>query len=195
LELLLRRLDQFYVPRKGFEVRLDAGVGQRNIIKNSKADEVLYNKLIMKSLRYQIVGEAAGYIPLHKRWILVLKIDGGYLFGTQLVMNELYRIGGMQTLQGFEENSLFASAYLLSMPEIRFLFTKNSYIHAFFNGGWFERKLPSDYYRDYPYSFGIGLSFDAKFGIFSLSYALGHAQNHPLSFRTGKIHFGVAVSF
>jgi outer membrane protein assembly factor BamA len=195
LELLLCRLDQLYVPRKGFEIRLNASVGQRNIIKNPKADATLYNNLIMKSLRYQIEGEAAGYIPLHKRWIIVLKINGAWLYGKQLVINELYKIGGMQTLQGFDENSIFASAYLIGIPELRFLFTRNSYIHAFFNGGWFERKLPSDYYRDYPYSFGIGLSFDAKFGIFSLSYALGHAQNHPVSFKTGKIHFGIAVIF
>jgi len=195
LELLLRKYDQLYVPHKGFEVRLDVSVGKRNIIKNPKADEQLYNQLIMNNLRYQIEGEAVGYIPLHRRLIMVLKIDGASIFGTQIVINELYKIGGMQTLQGFDENSIFTSTYLLGTSEMRFLFTKNSYIYMFFNGGWFERKLLSDYYSDYPYSFGLGLSFDAKFGLFSISYALGHAQNHPLSFKTGKIHFGIAVRF
>ena len=73
--------------------------------------------------------------------------------------------------------------------------SSDTYINAFFNAAWYERNIPNNYFRDLPFGFGLGLSFDTKAGMFYLSYALGHQHNSPVSFKTGKIHFGVKVGF
>jgi hypothetical protein len=47
----------------------------------------------------------------------------------------------------------------------------------------------------FPFGFGAGIAFTTKAGLFYLSYALGKQLDNPISFKTGKIHFGLAVQF
>jgi hypothetical protein len=49
--------------------------------------------------------------------------------------------------------------------------------------------------HDFPFGFGAGIAFTTKAGLFYLSYALGKQLDNPISFKTGKIHFGLAVQF
>lgn len=195
IEFNIRKLDYIYNPRKGVSFLINGSVGRRKIVKNAKADESLYEGLEMRSSTYRLRAELAGFIPLHRRWVLVLGANGGTMFGKHHYMNELYRIGGMNSLQGFDEQALYCSSYAIALTELRFLFAKRSYINAFFNAAWYERQVPDNYYHDWPFGFGIGLSFDTKAGMFYLSYALGQQKNSPISFKTGKIHFGVKVGF
>ena len=51
------------------------------------------------------------------------------------------------------------------------------------------------YRRDNPFSGGIGINFETKPGIFSISYALGAQENNPILFKTAKIHFGFVNYF
>ena len=195
IEFNIRKLDYIYNPRKGISFLINGSAGRRKIIKNAKADESLYEDLEMRSSTYRLQGNLTGYIPLHKRWVMVLGVNGGAMFGKNHYMNELYRIGGMNSLQGFDEKALYCSSYAIALTELRFLFARRSYINAFFNAAWYERQVPDNYYHDWPFGFGLGLSFDTKAGMFYLSYALGHQHNSPISFKTGKIHFGVKVGF
>ncbi|MEG1556683.1 MAG: BamA/TamA family outer membrane protein, partial [Bacteroidales bacterium] len=160
-----------------------------------KVEPVIYEGVDMQTVRYRIVSKIDGYIPLHKRWVLVLKLQGGTLFGKENYLNELFKIGGMSTLQGFDEESIYASSYAIGTSELRFLFAKKSYLNLFFNGAWYEQKRNNYYIHDTPYGFGLGFSFDTKAGMFYLSYALGKQFNNPISFKTGKIHFGIKVGF
>lgn len=195
LEFSYHKLDYLYNPRKGFSVLLNGSAGQRNIVKNAKAPEGFYNNLEMKKMNYNLQADIRAYIPLYKRWVFALGLNGATLFGKNHYMNELYRIGGMNSLQGFDEKAIYCSSYVIALAEVRFLFAKRSYINAFFNGAWYERQLVDSYAKDWPFGFGLGLSFDTKAGMFYLSYALGKQQNSPISFKTGKIHFGVKVGF
>ena len=195
IEFNVRKLDYLYNPRKGVSFLINGSAGWRKIVKNAKADESLYEGLEMRSSTYRLQANLTGYIPLHKRWVMVLGVNGGTMFGKNHYMNELYRIGGMNSLQGFDEQAIYCSSYAIALTELRFLFASRSYINAFFNAAWYERQLPDNYYHDWPFGFGLGLSFDTKAGMFYLSYALGHQHNSPISFKTGKIHFGVKVGF
>jgi len=135
-------------------------------------------------------------VPLHKRWVWVVGSRGGWKGGTQQLSNDLFKIGGTQSLQGFDEMSLRASSYLIGYTEIRFRFARLSYLNLFVNGAWYERVVAqAPYFKDYPWGFGLGANFDTKAGLFYISYALGQQQNSPISFKTGKIHFGLAVHF
>jgi outer membrane protein assembly factor BamA len=190
-----RKLDFIYNPRKGYELNLNVAVGTRKIIESYEANPDYYKDVDLLTVRYRLQGKIKGYIPLHKRWALGLGAEGGALFGKQHVINELFRIGGMNSLQGFDDLSIRASSYGTGLVELRFLVAKIAYLNAFFNGAWYEQKITNNYLRDFPFGFGAGIAFTTNAGLFYLSYALGKQMNNPISFKKGKIHFGLAILF
>ena len=190
-----RKLDFIYNPRKGYDLNLNIAVGTRKLIESYQADQNYYEGVDLLTVRYRVYGKIRGYIPLHKRWVIGLGGEGGGLFGKQHLINELFRIGGMNSLQGFEDLSIRASSYGTGLVELRFLIAKIAYINAFFNGAWYEQKITNQYMHDFPFGFGTGIAFTTKAGLFYLSYALGKQLDNPISFKTGKIHFGLAVQF
>lgn len=192
----IRKLDYLYNPRKGFSIDVDAAVGKRNIRQNATADPTIYGESNLTDLQYRIVGEIRGYIPIRKHWVIFLKGEGGSLYSRyQTVYNDLFKIGGLNSLRGVNENGITASSYVIAMAELRFIFAKRSYINVFYNHAWYERNIKGEYISDAPFGFGLGIALDTRAGIFSLNYALGKEYNNPISFKTGKIHFGLAVNF
>lgn len=182
--LLLRDIDYIFNPSKGYRLDVEGSVGTlKEHYSNSKA------------IRYHISSSGEGYLPLWKKWIQVIGYKTGFILGEQIYQNELFRLGGFRTLQGFDEQSIWASGYLFGNFEWRYLYEKRSYINLFFNGGWYERKTEGKYSRDFPFGFGAGIAFNTKAGLFQFSYALGKQKGNPISFKTGKIHFGLTVMF
>ena len=190
-----RNLDYIYNPRKGYDLDLSIAAGTRKIIANPNATDSYYENVDLLTVRYRVYGKIKGYLPLHQRWVLVLGAEGGGLFGKQHLVNELFRIGGMNSLQGFSDLSIRASNYGIGWVELRFIVAKIAYLNAFFNGAWYEQKITGNYLHDFPFGFGAGIAFTTKAGLFYLSYALGKQLENPVSFKTGKIHFGLAVQF
>jgi hemolysin activation/secretion protein len=109
--------------------------------------------------------------------------------------NELYRFGGAKTLRGFDESIFFASIYSIQNIEIKYLFEKNSAFYVFWNGAYYYQDITQNITEDFPWGFGIGLDFDTKAGIFSLSYALGKQFDNPFEIQSAKIHFGYISRF
>ena len=190
-----RKLDYLFNPRKGFSMQLQASTGKMNVLKNSKAEEYLYEDLSMDRMRYQLNVNLQGYIPLHPRWVILLTSQGGLLLGEGIVRNELIKFGGMNSLRGFDENSFEVSSFITELLELRFIFARRSYLSAFFNAAWYERKITHDFATDTPWGFGLGIAFDINAGMFYLSYALGKQFNNPISFQSGRIHFGIIMNF
>jgi len=195
IDFAFRKLDFLFNPKKGYDLRISTDVGVRQIVKNNQVENSYYDTLQMKTMRYRLAGHVAGYLPISKHFVIHGFLDGATMFGGQNFLNELYRIGGMKSLRGFDEESISASSYTIANVEFRFIFSKFSYITAFFNAAWYEKNLKHDYFKDFPYGFGLGIAFDTPAGIFGLSYALGSQQGNPLSFKSGKIHLGMNLMF
>ena len=195
VEFLYKKLDYLYNPRKGYSFLLNASAGNRKIVKNSKVDATLYDGIEMSALRYRVLSDMQGYIPLHKKWVLLLSAKGGAMLGSDNLVNELFKIGGFNTLRGFNENEIYASSYLIGLTELRFVYAKRSYINAFFNFAWYEKNITGNYLNDTPFGFGVGTAFDTKAGMFYLMYALGRQFDNPISLKSGIIHFGIKVNF
>jgi len=190
-----RDLDFIYNPHKGYDINLNLAVGTRKIMENHNIDIHHYENVDLFSVCYRIYGKVKGYIPLHKRWVMALGAESGGIFGKQNRVNELFRLGGMNSLQGFDDLSIRASSYAIGLWELRFMMAKIAYLSAFFNGAWYEQNITNNYLYDFPFGFGIGITFTTKAGLFYLSYALGKQLDNPISFKTGKIHFGLAIQF
>ena len=195
LALGFRKLDYIFNPRKGYVLALDAAVGQRLIIKNNSIEQSLYQDLQPSSMQLQLSGIADMYFPIKKRWAWYLGLKGGYLHGKQLFENELFRVGGLKTLRGFDEQSIFASSYIILNNELRYIFGKRSYFQVFFDVASLEKHTLPEYVFDIPFGFGAGVSFDTKAGIFAFNYALGRQMNNPIRIASGKITFGYTAVF
>ena len=195
LEMVFSKLDYLFNPRKGYAFSVTTAVGQRNIIKNNNIADSLYNGIALTSIQLQFIGKFDVYFPIKKRWVWYIGAKTGHLQANQLFENEVFRLGGLNTLRGFDQHSIYASTYGIINNELRFIFGKKSYLQVFFDAAWYECKLNNGYRSDIPFGFGAGISFDIKAGIFALNYALGKQLNNPIKFNNGKITFGYTALF
>ena len=195
LKLEAEKLDYRFNPRKGFSIHLLGSVGFKKIKKNQALPQNLYDDLKLNSFVYNSEGLIRWFIPIRKRATFLLKIKGATFYNETIFTNELYRLGGVKTIRGFDEESIFASSYLISSLEYRFILEQNSNIYLFYDYGLLERNSREQYSFDQPFSFGAGISFETKPGIFSLSYALGSQLGAPIYLRTAKVHFGFTSFF
>ena len=195
LGLFIEKLDYRYNPRKGVSINILGSVGSREIKKNPKINDVVYSNIALKTSQYQTEGAFAGYINVVKNHVIKLSTQFGSVFGNTIYKNELFRIGGLRTLRGFDEESIYASTYVIPTIEYRFLFEKNSNLFLFAEGAWYENANVSGYTHDTPLSVGAGINFETKAGIFNLSYAIGKQYNNSFDIRIGKIHAGLTALF
>ncbi len=195
LAVVLEKMDYKFNPHKGYSVNFQGSVGNRIIRKNPKINDAAYSSLALVTSQYQTEGIIIGYINLLKNHVLKLSSQFGSVFGNTIYRNELYRIGGLRTLRGFDEESIYASSYIIPTIEYRFLFEKNSNIFLFAEGAWYENKSSTTFITDRPMSFGAGINFETKAGIFNLSYGIGKQFNNSFDLRTGKIHAGLTALF
>lgn len=193
--LLFESLDYRFNPRKGISFNFNSSAGNRKIRKNPRLNEVIYEKIDLFAAQFQGEATLNIYIPFAKRSCFRLGSQAAGVYSKQLFRNELIRIGGLKTLRGFDEESIYTSAYVIPTIEYRFLFEENSAILLFAEGAWYENNSAGNYISDKPYSVGAGINFETKAGIFSLNYALGSQFGNPFDFRSGKIHFGIVNVF
>ncbi len=195
LEMYNSRLDYILNPRKGYYLKINGSLGNKTIRENPKIDKQLYANLDLKSTIYNFNLNTAYYLPIKKRSVLKFESKNGYTSNKNLFNNELYRIGGLLTLRGFDEESIFASLYSIETFEYRFILEQNSYLFAFIDGAYYESKEKDKFLADRPVGFGVGMSFETNAGIFSISYAIGKQFNNPILFRAAKVHFGFVNFF
>ncbi|MCD4681180.1 MAG: BamA/TamA family outer membrane protein [Bacteroidales bacterium] len=187
--------DYLYNPLSGFHIDIKTSAGNKTIKKNENVNQDLYENLDLISVQFNIVGDAGVFIPVAKKTTLWLRSQTAYLNNDNLFENELYRIGGMRILRGFDEESIYASMYTVFTFEFRYLFEKNSFFNIFWDGAYYERNTRKEQVSDNPFGFGAGMSFETKAGIFSIMYALGKQFDNPIDMKSAKIHFGIISTF
>lgn len=187
------RFDYRFNPREGLAMDIDASVGNKRSTTATLADQATSSYTY--STQYEIDGHVVWHVPLGRRATIRFAGQGGSMVNPKLYRNELYRIGGIKTMRGVDEASIYCSAYAIGTVEYRFLFEENSNLLVFFDKGWWEDQSQALLLTDAPIGFGAGTSFETKAGIFSLTYALGRQFNNPIELRGGKLHFGFTSLF
>ena len=188
-------LDYRINPRKGFSIEATGSTGNRKIRKNSDINPAIYDSISLTSVTY--IGEITAdyFLSLGGRHVLNLGTNSAYIYNPNLFTNELFRIGGLKSLRGFDEESIYASIYAIGKIEYRYLLEQNSFLFTFINSAKYENNSGNLHLDDTPIGFGAGINFETKIGIMSVSYALGKQFNNPVLFRNGKVHFGIVNYF
>ena len=195
LGLQYRSLDYLFNPRRGWDIRARLGIGNRKISKNPALPGSIYESVDLTSTKMRGWAEIGFYQPLGGQFSLLIESRSGYLRSENLFENELFRLGGIHTLRGADENSIFASLYSLGTLEARFLFERNSNFFIFIDGGYYENIAAQEFISDFPLGFGTGVNLSTRAGIFSLVYAIGKHFDNPVQIANAKIHIGYLNRF
>ena len=126
---------------------------------------------------------------------LLNRLQSQSLFGIGLYENELYRIGGLKSMRGFNEQSLYTSLYGIYTLEYRYFFGEYDYLAVFGDFAYTEKKTVIENNQNWLTGTGAGINFYTKGGIFSMFFAVGKTQSTPFDFRAVKVHFGYINRF
>ena len=109
------------------------------------------------------------------------------------LINELFRFGGINSIRGFNENSIDASFYSILNSEYRYQFNQDIYIHSIIDFAYFKNQIIA--LKQKLYSFGIGIGLKTSAGIIKFSIANGNAENQYFNFSNTKIHISISSKF
>jgi len=207
LELFLQRLNYRFNPVSGYVFQVSGAAGARTIKKNNaylslydyqegKTFGYLYDSLKLTSFQMHLSVMIDKFWKLTGRQTIRTMFKGEYFLSDHILQNEMYRLGGINSLRGFDDRSIYTPYYGMADIEYRFLISKNSYFYGFFNAAMV--KYPGNFQHtvlDIPFGFGAGTTFETKVGLFGLTYALGKQLDNAIAFKNGKIHFGYVNYF
>ena len=189
------KLDYRLNPRRGLSFDAEARIGDKTIHKNAELNPAVYDSVELRSTQYYATAGADYFLPVARQSTVTAGVKGAYQYSPVIFRNELFRMGGLKTVRGYDEESVFASFYLIGNLEYRFLLEQNSYLLAFVNRAYFEDESRNAIIgRGDLFGFGGGITFETRLGIFSFIYALGR-ENQQVLVRNGKIHFGLISTF
>ena len=130
---------------------------------------------------------------INDRSFIFSQVQGKYLRSDTYFTNELYRIGGTETLRGFNEQSIFANLYGILNVEFRYRTSENDYFIALSDLGYLDNALLKN--QTNTLSFGLGYSLMSKVGRINLIYALGKTQENSFDFNQSNMHLSILNNF
>ena len=132
-------------------------------------------------------------IELNKKNYIHLKSDNFFLQSNDYFLNELYRFGGIQSIRGFNENSLQGNAFSGIFTEYRHVAASNLYLYTITDFGYFQDKASNTNNQLLGFGFGFGLL--SKNGLFNLVYANGSTKNQAIKLSNSIIQISFKTNF
>ncbi len=188
-------VDNLFYPRKGLLLHVDIAIGNKVISKNAIFDSKLYDPIALKSV--MMVGNVSieKFIRVAGNSVFLLKTVGGKIVNKTIFFNDLYRLGGLKSLRGFNDNYFYASDFNINTVEFRQYIDETSYLLLFAEQSYLYYNLAAGKLLDYPTGLGAGVSFTSGPGIFSFVYSVGKSKQQQMSLNQSKIHFGFISRF
>ncbi len=197
-------LDYRFNPRKGWWIESTISAGTKQILTDNRIASVkfgtagynLYDSTVLRTNQYQIKLRIDKFFPVGLKGTIKAGVSIEQIVAPVIYFNEVMREGGINSLKGFNEQSIYATNFNMLDLEYRYLLGPNSYIKAFWNGAYYEdHTTGKDATYDTPWGFGVGGNIETRAGILSILYALGKEKQNNFDLRAGKIHFGISSYF
>lgn len=195
-------------PRRGLEGMVSAAAGLRRVrphpsvvslSKDAAGRPFDFGALYETMGRGRPVGRlramASQFLPIGRQSVFRLGVQAGVVFSGEVFRNEVFQVGGLRTLRGFDEESLFASQYGILTAEYRLLTGGRSYFYAFADAGRVHCKAWQSDSRADCLGVGLGLVLETRAGLLNLAYALGKRDGLATDPRQAKIHIGLTGLF
>jgi hemolysin activation/secretion protein len=123
---------------------------------------------------------------------IFLKLHLEELQSKAYLFNELLRFGGITSIRGFRENSLFATRLGVLCSEYRYRLSPGLFVHSVMDAGYFQ-DINSTNYQIFGFGFGFGLRSNG--GLLRLTYANGKNENTSFDFSQSKVHLSFTSTF
>ena len=209
LETVFNNLDYLFNPRKGWSLSIRGIAGFNNILRNSQIESLqdpalpefdfasLYDSVAGRVARYRVEAQASVYLPVFARSTIKLQFRGSGIFSEKPVFtNEQYRLGGNKRLRGFDEESLFATRFIIATAEYRLLIGQNAFMSVFSDYSYLENITDQTRAFLRPLGLGAGINFETQAGIFGISLAVGRRDvGQAVEWRAPKFHLGYVNLF
>lgn len=171
--------DDFLFPDK-ILLNVKAGIGSRDT-ENSKNSQFFANI----DLRHNLY--------LNDKNIIALRSQNFLLQSDSYITNELFRFGGINSIRGFNENSLQANLYSSILTEYRYVLAPTIYVHSIIDFGYYQDKTTDNDGNLLGLGFGFGLL--TKNGLFNIVYANGSTGDQQIKLSNSIVHISFKAKF
>jgi len=130
---------------------------------------------------------------LNNRNSVYIQTRAGVLFSDDFFDNELYRFGGINSIRGFEENSLVANLYGVLNTEYRYRLSSNLFVNSVIDAAYYENQITAVKEELFGFGFGFGLLTQA--GLFRFNYASAKTEGQPFRLSNSKVHISLTARF
>ncbi|MCL7763699.1 hypothetical protein MPF19_09760 [Polaribacter sp. Z014] len=161
--------NDFFLNNK-FYVDLNPSYGKRTTDKNT-------------TNQFKIESTISYLWDLNIRNSIFIKNKTGYLNSDTFIDNELFRIGGANSIRGFNEQSIFTNNYTYFNIEYRYLTSKKSYLYTLTDLG--RIKLNSK--NENLLGLGLGYLFNTNNSQINLNVSVGKTNQQNIDYKNIKL--------
>jgi len=161
-------------------VNIEAGFGSRDL--NNTTEQ-----------QTKVTLNAHHIFNLNRNNSIFLRFNGALLTSDSFLENELIRFGGINSIRGFQENSLAATLFGVLNTEYRYKLSNSIYTHSIIDYSRLENKITSQ--NENLYGFGLGFGIITKAGLLKFNFANGKTQDQRFKFSNSKIHLSLVAIF
>ena len=184
--------DDIFVPTKGIYILNTYKYSSKTI---NGPDQYISDTTNTDPNQFRIELDLLLFKSFFTRHIPFIGLHGRELRGDNIEFSDMYRVGGNNTLRGYQENQFTANRILWANIEYRYLIGRKSYAFIFTDIAYYKRDaLPLNQMPEFSATkigYGMGITFETGLGMLAISYALAQGD----SFNQGKIHFGLIGEF
>lgn len=133
----------------------------------------------------RVMFNAEANISVSSRSYINIKNVTSFLKSDNYLTNELFRIGGANSIRGFNEQSIFTNKFSYLNVEYRYLTSLNSYLHSITDFGFYENIARNR--NESALGLGIGYVFTLNSNLVNLGYAIGITQDNGIDLDKSQI--------
>lgn len=173
------KIDDFLFPEKTyFEIKFGTGKRESNIENTNQ----FFGNLLFRHNLY-----------LNDKNIINIKSQNFYLQSNTYLVNELFRFGGINSIRGFNENSLQGNLLTSILTEYRYVLSPSLYAHSIIDYGYFKDNTSNT--SDTLLGLGFGIGLQTKNGLFNLVYANGSTKEQTAKLSNSIVHISLKANF
>ncbi len=178
-EFLEYKNDDFLFPEKSnFNIKIGTGRRDSKFQNNTQ----FFGSINLKHNFY-----------LNNKNIFTIKSQNYYLQSDEYIINELYRFGGINSIRGFNENSLQGNMFSSVLTEYRYILSPSMYVHSIMDYAYFQDKTTN--LKGNLIGIGFGFGILTKNGLLNLIYANGSTKDQAINFSNSIVHISLKTIF
>jgi hypothetical protein len=145
------------------------------------------------------IGRQILNLRLEKLWeldrnnLIYTRLNSAYISNEELQFSELFQLGGIGSIRGFNQNGIDAAAYALIATEYRYRFNDNLYAYSILDGALFRPFMEEE--TQNLLGIGAGIGILTRAGVLNISVANGRFENANFDLSSTIAHVMLRVFF